>query len=203
MARKTFISYKYSECQNLRDRILEALGDDVSYYKGETSDSPSLDDVTTETIKEKLKKMIHDTSVTIVIVSPNMIDSNWIDWEVEYSLKEIKRGDKTSRTNGVVGVIMEYEGSYEWFKKSKKKDDGCTVFSYMTDKVYPVINDNRYNLNSDSPYSCTTCKCYDMLDGSFISFIEEQQFLKNPTKYIENAFEKSSRVDDFELTKMT
>ena len=44
MAHKTFISYKYSEAQNLRDRIIKALGDDASYYKGETSDSPDLTD---------------------------------------------------------------------------------------------------------------------------------------------------------------
>ena len=40
MAHKTFISYKYSEAQNLRDRIIKALGDDASYYQGETSESP-------------------------------------------------------------------------------------------------------------------------------------------------------------------
>lgn len=42
MAHKTFISYKYSEAQDLRDRIIEAMGDDASYYMGETSDSPDL-----------------------------------------------------------------------------------------------------------------------------------------------------------------
>lgn len=35
MAHKTFISYKYSEAQHLRDKIIYALGEDVSYYKGE------------------------------------------------------------------------------------------------------------------------------------------------------------------------
>lgn len=40
MAHKTFISYKYSEAKNLRDDIIDALGDDATYYKGETSDSP-------------------------------------------------------------------------------------------------------------------------------------------------------------------
>lgn len=52
MAHKTFISYKYSEAQNLRDRIIKALGDDASYYKGETSDSPDL----TDTIYRKYKE---------------------------------------------------------------------------------------------------------------------------------------------------
>ena len=35
MAHKTFISYKYSEAQNLRDRIIKALGDDASYRSEE------------------------------------------------------------------------------------------------------------------------------------------------------------------------
>lgn len=51
MAHKTFISYKYSEAQKLRDDIIEALGEDATYYKGETSDSPDLTDTSTENIK--------------------------------------------------------------------------------------------------------------------------------------------------------
>ena len=37
MARKTFISYKYSELASLRDRIISALREDAEYYQGETS----------------------------------------------------------------------------------------------------------------------------------------------------------------------
>ena len=58
MARKTFISYKYSEAQDLRDEILKALGDDATYYQGETSDSPDLTDTSTENIKKKLEQNI-------------------------------------------------------------------------------------------------------------------------------------------------
>ena len=61
MAHKTFISYKYSEARNLRDDIIEALGDDATYYKGETSDSPDLTDTSTENIKKNLKDMMYDT----------------------------------------------------------------------------------------------------------------------------------------------
>ena len=52
MAHKTFISYKWSEAQQLRDDIIDALGEDASYYKGETSDSPDLTD-TTYTVNHK------------------------------------------------------------------------------------------------------------------------------------------------------
>lgn len=78
MAHKTFISYKYSEARELRDKIIESLGEDASFYQGETSDSPDLTDTSTENIKRVLKDMMCDTSVTIVILSPNMKESKWI-----------------------------------------------------------------------------------------------------------------------------
>lgn len=52
MAHKTFISYKYSEARELRDRIIEEMGEDAQYYKGETSESPDLGDLKTESIKK-------------------------------------------------------------------------------------------------------------------------------------------------------
>lgn len=190
MAHKTFISYKYSEAQDLRDKIIEALGDDATYYKGETSESPDLTDTSTENIKNKLKDMMYDTSVTIVIISPNMILSNWIDWELEYCLKNIKRKDRTSHTNGIVGVIMKVDGDYTWFKKTGINCHMTSTASYDMDKVYSIISENHFNSNPKI-WHCDNCKCYDYLNGSYITFVEEETFLNNPIKYIDNAYEKS------------
>ena len=77
MARKTFISYKYSEARKLRNEIIKALGADATYYRGETSDSPDLTDISTEAIKSNLTNMMYGTSVTIVIVSPNFKLMGW------------------------------------------------------------------------------------------------------------------------------
>ena len=101
MAHKTFISYKYSESRELRDRIIQAMGSDAAYYTGETSESPDMSDFKTATIRRKLADMIYATSVTIVIISPHMKESNWIDWEIEYSLTQTTRNDRTSRINAV------------------------------------------------------------------------------------------------------
>ena len=131
MSRQTFISYKYSESRNLRDEIIKKMGKDASYYKGETSDSPNLTDLKTETIKEKLKDMIYNTSVTIVILSPNMKQSNWIDWEIEYSLKKIKRGERISRTNGIVAVVQKVNGNYDWFINDTTNIHGTSCVTFM------------------------------------------------------------------------
>jgi hypothetical protein len=201
MARKTFISYKYSEAQDLRDEILESLGEDASYYQGETSESPDLTDSSTESIKENLKDMMFATSVSIVIISPNMIKSDWIDWEIEYTLKEIKRGETKSRTNGLVGVVMKVDGSYDWLISHNKKDDGCNSRYTDKTKLYNIINSNRFNNITEDKYSCSTCKSYDWLTGSYMSIIKEDDFLNDSTKFIENAYDKSQNLKDFDLTK--
>lgn len=200
MARKTFISYKYSEATKLRDEIIKALGEDATYYQGETSDSPDLTDSSTETIKSNLTDMMYSTSVTIVIVSPRFTESKWIDWEIEYCLKEISRKGRTSRTNGVVGVIQNSNGSYSWLVTESTNADGCTVRTINNSKLYSIINKNRYNL-SNSVYACDTCKTYNALEGSYISLIEEGVFLNDSDKYIENAYQKSESYNEFDLTK--
>ena len=190
MAHKTFISYKYSEARGLRDDIIDALGKDAVYYKGETSDSPDLTDASTENIKKILKDMMYDTSVTIVILSPNMTESKWIDWEIEYCVKEITRKDRTSHTNGVVGVIMKVNGSYDWFKKAGTNCHGNPTVSYEMDKVFDIISENHFNSNPKQ-WHCDKCKTYDWLNGSYIAFIEQEDFLEDPHRYIDNAYDKS------------
>jgi hypothetical protein len=200
MAHKTFISYKYNEAQKLRDDIINALGDDATYYKGETSDSPDLTDTSTENIKKNLKDMMYDTSVTIVIISPKMKQSKWIDWEIEYCLKEITRKNRTSHTNGVVAVVMKYNGGYSWLKSTTSKSDGHTSTSFDSTKLYDIINNNRNN-QTPKEYFCEECKTIDRLTGSYISIIEEEEFLQNPNKFIDNAYEKSENADNYILTK--
>ena len=201
MSHKTFISYKYSEARNLRNSIVDALGDDAIYYQGETSSSPDLSDTSTENIKKNLTDMMYDTSVTIVIISPNVKNSNWIDWEIEYSLKNITRKGRTSHTNGVVGVIMKFNGGYSWLKTTSTNGDGCTSSSYDESKVYSIINNNRFNQNPKK-YSCDICKTVNALTGSYIAYVEEETFLSDPQKYIDNAYDKSENdAAGYDLTK--
>ena len=195
MAHKTFISYKYSEAQVLRDRIIEAMGDDASYYMGETSDSPDLTDTSTENIKKHLCDMMYNTSVTIVIISPHIKESKWIDWEIEYSLSRYTRKGRTSHRNGVVGVIQKVNGGYDWFRYTIKHPDGHVTTNYYTDKVYDIINNNRAN-QVPKVYQCEECKSIDAMTGSYISFVDEESFLANIDKYIDNAYDKSENDGD-------
>lgn len=201
MAHKTFISYKYSEARDLRDDIIEALGEDATYYQGETSDSPDLTDYKTDTIKKHLKDMMWDTSVTIVIISPNMKQSKWIDWELEYCLKLIPRKERTSQTNGIVGVIMKVNGGYDWFINHLTNAHGAAVVNYNNSYLYPIIYNNHFNSKPEQ-WHCEECKTYDWLNGSYIEYVEEETFLANPKRYIENAYSKSENdASGYELQR--
>jgi hypothetical protein len=200
MARKTFISYKHSEAQDLRDRIIKALGQDADFYSGETSESPNLTDTSTENIKKNLTDMMYHTSVLIVIISPSIKQSKWIDWEIEYCLKEISREGRTSKTNGIVGVVQKVSGGYSWFRSTVQNSDGCSVSWYQENLVYDIISKNRRN-QRPKKYTCNTCQTIDALSGSYISYVNEETFLADPQKYIENAFEKSENAEGYELTK--
>ena len=103
--------------------------------------------------------------------------------------------------NGVVGVIMKYYGSYDWFKYSHTNNDGCKSTSYHSEKVYDIINNNRFN-QEPKVYSCNVCKTVNALTGSYIAYVTEEDFLSDPSTYIDNAYEKSENdADGYKLVK--
>lgn len=57
--------------------------------------------------------MIYGISVTIVIISPNMRKSQWIPWEIQYSLYSVPRTGKISHPNGIVAVVQKIGGGYK------------------------------------------------------------------------------------------
>jgi hypothetical protein len=191
MARKTFISYKYSDVvegksNNLRDRIIAKLGDASRFYRGENGYSQDLSSRSANYIQTKLKDMIRDTSVTIVILSPNMKFSNWMNWEISYSLTEITRENRTSLTNGVVCIVQKqptyysFDDGYSWMKKW----DG----EWDLSKCFEVI---RLNQNNKKRYSTSR------LSLNYIDIVPEDAFLRDPNRYIEEAYEKAKSGEYF------
>lgn len=210
MAHKTFISYKYSESCDLRDKIIESLGEDAKYYKGENVDSPNMTGENVDKIKRNLSNMIYDTSVMIVILSPNMKKSDWMSWEISYSLKETSRVGRSSRQNGIVAVVKKVNGSYDWLISTNFDENvGFNVNTYKKDLLLDIIRKNIFNsspkvnacksgcIQYDGHSQCAECSIYDSVNGSYISIVKEENFLSNPSIYIDQAYEKSLHKERF------
>lgn len=203
MAHKTFISYKYDEARSYRDVVIDALGDDGQYYRGETAESPNISSLTVNSIKRRLGAMIYDTTVTIVLISPNMKKSSWMEWEIAYSLRETSRQEKRSSANGLIGVVIPVNGDYSWFIERMQGGDGCSFVSYPHEEeyVFELIyrnRDNRRNLK----YVCDNCGTVNELSGSYMSYVTLENFIEKPSFYIDNAYNKSLVAEEeFELVK--
>lgn len=137
MSRKVFVSYKYMDSSVMKlepnqylpswpSDYVKYLEDNVlinQIYKGERQDE-DLSYKDDEYIWNHLKDKLYDSSVTVVLISPNMRNQNtlqrnqWIPWEISYSLRKTTRGGRTSQRNSIVAVILpDLNGSYDYFKK--------------------------------------------------------------------------------------
>lgn len=121
-------------------------------YKGE-HDREDLSDRTDDYIWAKLKDKIYDSTVTIVLISPNMKEaykwdkSQWIPWEIAYSVRETTRNDYTSHSNAVLGVILpDRNNSYSYYDSMRK-------FKILEENIkigyIPVVKWEHFKYNCD------------------------------------------------------
>ena len=202
------------ENSTVRDYVTkfeEVLNPSDNIYKGE-SDGEGLSVLSRETIWQKLKDRIYDSSVTVVFISPGMKESwkteenQWIPWEISYSLKEISRKNKngdavTSRSNAMVAVVLPDEnGSYSYYLESKYCcGSGCTT--HHTDKLFSIIRKNKFNLKDANKKVCDTESTIWYGEFSYIKAVKWSDFIGNYSKYIESACERQNNIDDYEICK--
>ncbi len=225
MARKIFVSYKYSDSlvQDLNlyidtffgrtkikttarhyvDELSGKLADDDHIYKGENDDE-SMENLADSTISSKLGDKIFDSSVTVVLVSKGMKEpfhsdkDQWIPWEVSYSLKEQTRQDKRSKTNGVLAIVLPDElGNYDYYIT---RDNECNCRSLNTPFLFQILSDNMFNIKEPNKNLCNDSWVYSG-DCSFIQSVKWTDFISNPSKYIDKAIELRDRKEEFVIVK--
>lgn len=200
MGRKIFVSYKYRDnnveniigmdgkvglctVRNYVDKLEEILKDKAEHiYKGE-SDGEDLSQLSDDTIWEKLKNRIYDSTLTIVMLSKGMREKykaekhQWIPQEISYSLKEISRIDSsgnsvTSKTNALIAVIVpDINGSYDYFTYQKdcctKK---CTHYNNDSDRIFTIMSKNMLIRKVLIKSNATTTITY-IMENAIICFV--------------------------------
>ncbi|MDD3106450.1 MAG: TIR domain-containing protein [Bacilli bacterium] len=140
MGHKVFVSYKFNDAAGTRDRIITALKGNGSYYKGEVGYKAL--EIADSTMKQYLGSMIFDSTVTVIIISPNVTQSKWVDWEIKYSLENHTRRDCSSGRNGIVCVIQKQ------IDYSSPKPSYFGVYNENSNRAYNKYLRGNNNVNS-------------------------------------------------------
>jgi hypothetical protein len=227
MGRKLFISYKYADndvnhivgewyenntVRDYVDKLEEYLKDKSdNIYKGE-SDDEDLSKLSEDTIWEKLKDRIYDSTLTIVMISKNMrefykVDKNqWIPWEISYSLKEVSRKNSsgnsvTSKTNAMIAIIVpDLNNSYEYYTYNKNCcDSGCRVLK--TNTLFDILKNNMFNIKDTDTKDCSDGSKIYYGNSSYINSVKWDDFINDIESYIDSAYELQDNMDKYKIVK--
>ena len=218
MARKIFVSYKHSDnfvksingqgtARAYVDKLIELFeGDEI--YKGEGNED--LSDFKDETIAGHLKDKIYDSSLTLVVISPQMKEAyekefdQWIPWEVAYSLKEITRNDRTSKTNAMLAVVLPDRNSSYSYYLEEDTCPYCHCRTLRTDKLFQILRDNMFNIKQPTYSNCSYHYGNPVYMGhySYIDSVKWEDFLRDKEKYLETALDRREKINDYNITKI-
>ena len=178
-----FVSYKYSEAKETKDKLTETLGKSGLFYEGWISEDPNDDkSFYARTAKDNLAfDILEAADAVVVVLSPNITESKWVRWEVGYALGKIEHnGKRISKPKTVVLVEQFREDDMDWLELS-------TLEGY---KKYMSILKHLHLLSDD-------CK-----KGLLVKPIYEKDFINNSDRYVKEALASGVKVVSREELEM-
>lgn len=227
MGHKIFVSYKYadSDVKNISghyypadtvrtyvDKLADYISETSEYiYKGE-DDGEDLSKLSDDTIWEKLKDRIYDSTLTIVMISPGMRETwkadrdQWIPWEISYSLKEVSRKNRSGRmvssfSNAMLAIVLpDKQGSYNYYTYNNNCcQTKCRTL--RTDTLFKIMRDNMFNIKSPDADVCNNNSKIYHGDSSYITSVKWEDFVKDSDGYIHKAYDIQSKINQYDITK--
>lgn len=228
MGKKIFVSYKYkdnnvallnnynefglySTARNYVDYLQDHKfsGDDLNKAENDNEDLSLFKD---ETIKSKLRDKIWDSSITLVLISPNMVNKikkesdQWIPWEVAYSLRTETRNNSHSLPNGMIAVVLpDRDESYSYFITHEtlvdSNGDENKVRTLHTNNTFQIIGNNMFNQKHPNISIMQGHTVY-FGESSYIITVSWKDFIDDTDTYIDRATDlRENRINDYDLHK--
>jgi hypothetical protein len=224
MGKKIFVSYKYSDnsvfpinkafseaiepttVRHYVNELQNLLADDDNINQGE-KDGESLAHFKDSTIESRLRSKIYHSSITIVMISPNMIDlytpesDQWIPWEISYSLREVTRTGRVSGTNAVLAIVLpDRSGSYSYFLEEKTCcESRCTM--HVTNNTFQIIRDNMFNSKNLTPKGCNQSLAVFTGEYSYIPAVKWIDFKSNISGCLDRVVNINANRNSYDIVK--
>ena len=218
MGRNVFVSYKYGDYNvhqfknsnhktSSRDYvnvIMEILEETEFYYFNGEYDNEDLKGYPEEFIRKTLYDKIFYTSITIILITPNMRRLNrfendqWIPREISYSLRNKSRECGDSKMNAVLCIIIpDRTGNYNHALRFDNR--GNKIINEKN--LFNIIKQNLFN-NSKMKHS-ELKPGYGIYEegGSYFSIATWDEFRNDPEYCLENAVCNRGHWKDYRVVK--
>lgn len=203
MARRVFISFRYIDGKEYKEKLSDLFDEETEIIN--CSEDEDRSEMSEETIQKYLYKKLRNTSVTIIIITPEAVSHKTVcgeydDWmydEIRYSLED----RENNRCNGIVAVYTE-DAKDMLMKETIHKCDVCNQETTIN-TIRQVDNLFRKNMmNVKSEYKKHPCKdVYDSEVDSYCSLVAWDDFIGDYKKYIDVAEDKREHVYKYDLVK--
>lgn len=222
MGNKIFISYKYGDknvsplknyfqetqdpttVRDYVDILQKKLEKENHINKGER-DGEDLSAFKDETIESHLRDKIYDSSITIVLISPNMKDlesedDQWIPWEISYSLKEINRKNRRKTPNAIIAVVLpDRNNSYSYYIRDNNCFN-CSCRTLETGILFTILRRNMFNSRNPEYKNCPNQTVY-VGDESYIQSVKWKDFMNDTNYYIKKSLEIKNNWNKYDINK--
>lgn len=122
-------------------------------------------------------------------------------WEISYSLKEVDRADRVSKTNALLAVVLpDPAGSCEYvITKKQCCGSGCTFFNRTN--LFTIIQENTFNRKRPPVHNCDQNDTIWEWPFSFIHMVTWNDFIADIDGCIDSAISIRERIGEFEIHK--
>ena len=198
---------QYKDVGGYVDALQSVLEDEGYINKGETDDS-DMSGLNETTIHQELEKRMHDSTVTIVLISPNMKEDGlderqqWIPQEVAYSLSTKRRA--YDYPNAMMAIVLpDAKNSYDYFLNPHEQED-CDATKLNRDILFPIMACNMLNAKELEHAPCVYCPPSDLVYADNSSYIDPIKWSDTVgsfviDRYIRTAIIRQHNREDYEI----
>lgn len=125
--------------------------------------------------------------------------SQWIPWEISYSIRETVRNDRKSHRNGILAVVLpDRNGSYDY---AITNNNCCTpsCITYHKDWMFTIIKENMFNRKNPMTNECDKNTTIWYGEFSYIPMVRWEYFKNNVTSCIDRVEKIKDDADNYVL----